>query len=218
MTTVAASVDRIVRGSSVLSEGLTTGILNLSAVARSIRRQVEAECGKKVAEGAVIMALSRLAPRLAVKASDPRRVARLVRDVTVRSNIIEYTFQNSGTLLACQRKLLVEAHGAGDPFVTFTQGAHEMTVMVNGDLDALVQKVFAGERRLARLPNLAAVGIHYTPKVVDLPGVYYSVLQRLMWGGINIVELVSTYTELALVLDKRDVDRAFAILTRHFWP
>lgn len=50
------------------------------------------------------------------------------------------------------------------------------------------------------------------------PGVYYSILKQLMWGGINVVELVSTYTELILVLEKRHVDRAFAILKSCFWP
>jgi len=218
MITIASAVEKIVRDSPVLEEGLASGILNLSAAARAIRPQVEAEAHKGVAEGAVIMALSRLAPRLAIRATDPRKVARQIRDVTVRSNITEYTFHNSDTLLACQRKLLAAIHGAGDPFVTFTQGAHEMTVMVHGGLEPLVEKAFAGEKRLARLAHLAAVGIHHTPKVVDMPGVYYSILKQLMWGGINVVELVSTYTELILVLNKRDVDRAFSILKSYLWP
>jgi len=218
MITIASAVEKIVRESPVLEEGLASGILNLSAAARVIRPQVEAEARKSVAEGAVIMALSRLAPRLAIRAAGPRRVARQIRDVTVRSNITEYTFHSSGGLLACQRRLLADVHGVGDAFVTFTQGPHEMTVMISGGLEPLVEKAFAGERRLARLTHLAAVGIHHTPKVVEMPGVYYSILKQLMWGGINVVELVSTYTELILVLNQRDVDRAFAILKSYLWP
>ena len=218
MISIASAVEKVVRGSPVLEEGLASGILNLSAVARTIRPQVEAFAHKGVAEGAVIMALSRLAPRLTIRSTEARKVARYIRDLTVRSNITEYTFHNSSTILACQRRLLTEAHRAGDPFITFTQGAHEMTVMVNGGLETLVERAFTGERRLARLPNLAAVGIHHTPKVVNIPGVYYTILKQLMWGGINIVELVSTYTELVLVLEKRDVDRAFTILKSYFWP
>ena len=218
MITIASAVQEIVRGSPVLEEGLASGILNLSAVARAIRPQVEALAHKSAAEGAVVVALSRLAPRLGPRAADARKVARHIRDLTVRSNITEYTFQNSAALLACQRRLLAEAHRVGDPFVTFTQGAHEMTVMVHGALEPLVERVFAGEKRLARLTRLAAVGIHHTPKVVGMPGVYYSILKQLMWGNINVVELVSTYTELILVLDTRDVDRAFTILKAYFWP
>ncbi len=218
MITIASAVDEIVHGSPVLEEGLASGILNLSAVARTIRPQVEALTHKKVAASAVVMALSRLAPRLGVKAVDARKLARHIRDVTVRSNITEFTFQNSSTMMACQRRLLAEAHGAPDAFVTFTQGVHETTVMVHRDLEPMVEKVFAGEKRLARLARLSAVGIHHTAKVVDTPGVYYAILKQLMWGNINVVELVSTYTELILVLETQDVDRAFTILKTYFWP
>lgn len=218
MITVAAAVENIVRGSPVLEEGLVSGILNLSAVARAIRPQVEAEARKPVGEGAVIVALSRLSGRLARKASTPKKVGRQIQDVTVRSDITEFTFQHSPTILRCQTALLAEVRGEGHAFVTFTHGVHEMTVMVNAGLEPLVERVFEKERRVARLQNLAAVGIHYTPRIVDMPGVYYSILKQLMWGGINVVELVSTYTELTIVLEKRDVDRAFSILKAYFWP
>lgn len=218
MITIASAVEQIVQGSPVLEEGLASGILNLSAVARTIRPQVEALSHKRVAAGAVVMALSRLAPRLGGKAADARKLARYIRDVTVRSNITEFTFQNSATVMACQRRLLAEVQGQVDPFVTFTQGVHETTVMVHRDLEPAVERVFAKEKRIARLTRLAAVGIHHTAKVVDTPGVYYAILKQLMWGNINVVELVSTYTELIIVLETQDVDRAFTILKTYLWP
>jgi hypothetical protein len=219
MITVAAAVAQIVKGSPVLEEGLASGILNLSAVARALHPQVEALARKPVGEGAIVVALSRLAPRLTRRTAEARRLARQIRDLTVRSNITEYTFPNSPTSLKRVSALLKEVQkGGGAPFATFTQGAHELTVLVTPDLEPAVEKAFAGERRIARLPNLAAIGIHHTPKVVEMPGVYYAILKQLMWGHINAVELVSTYTELVIILDKRDVDRAFATLKCFFWP
>ncbi len=218
MITVAAVVETIVRGSPVLEEGLASGILNLSAVARLVRPQVELEARKPVGEGTIVVALSRLAGRLARKTSNPKKVGRQIQDVTVRSDITEFTFQNSPTVLGCQTALLAEVRGVGHAFATFTHGVHEMTVMVNSGLEPLVERIFERERRVARLRDLAAVGIHYTPRVVGMPGVYYSILKQLLWAGINVVELVSTYTELIIVLEKREVDRAFSILKAYFWP
>lgn len=218
MITVAAAVAQIVKGSPVLEEGLASGILNLSAVARAVHPQVEAVARKPVGEGAIVMALSRLAPRLSRRTSEARKMARQIRDLTVRSNITEYTFHNSPTALRCVTKLLAEVQRGAAPFATFTQGAHELTVMVTPDLEPAVERAFSGEKRIARLPHLAALGIHHTPKVVEMPGVYYAILKQLMWGNINAVELVSTYTELVIILDKRDVDRAFATLKTFFWP
>lgn len=202
----------------MLEEGLASGLLNLSAAARTLVPQVRADVMKPVGQAAIVMALSRLAPRLSPGSAEPRRLARQIRDLTVRSNITEFTFHNSPSIVACQQRLLADLQKAMDPFVTLTQGAHEMTVLVHSDLEGLVEKAFARERLVERLPHLAAVAVHLTPKVVGMPGVYYAILKQLMWGNINVVELVSTYTELVLVLNKKDVDRAFAILKGFFWP
>ena len=218
MITVASAVEGIVRNSPILEEGLSSGLLNLSAVARSIRPQVEAAAMKPVGESAVIMALSRLAPKLIHRGTDPRRLSRQIRDVTVRSDISEFTYQNSASILECQKRLLSDVQGRGEAFVTFTRGVHELTVLASASLEPLVEKAFAREKRLSRLHDLAAVGIHLDPKAVGTPGVFYGVLKQFMWGNMNVVEIVSTYTEFTIILKKRDVDRAFTILKNYFWP
>jgi hypothetical protein len=218
MITVAAAVERIVKGSPLLEEGLGAGLLNLSAAARAIRPQVEAAAMKPVSESAVIMALSRLAPRLMRRSADPRKLARQIRDVTVRSDISEFTYQNSDTILEGQRRMLAAVQGSAEAFVTFTRGVHELTVMASASLEPLVEKAFAKEKRVSRLHDLAAVGIHLDPRAVGTPGVFYGILKQFMWGDINVVEIVSTYTEFTLILKKRDVDRAFTLLKNYFWP
>jgi hypothetical protein len=218
MIPIAAAVERIVQGSPLLSEGLALGLLNLSAVARAIQPQVASETLKPAGEGAIVMALKRLAPRLVVPAGDAKGMVRQIRDITVRSNICEFTYLNSLTVADCQRRLLEEAGRAGDAFLAVTQGVHEVTVLAAGGLEKRVDAIFEGERRVSRLAGLAAVGIRYTPKVVGMPGVYYAILKQLLWAGINVVEVVSTYTELTLILEKRHVDRAFTVLKRFLWP
>ncbi|MBI3366167.1 hypothetical protein HY041_00875 [Candidatus Roizmanbacteria bacterium] len=39
-------------------------------------------------------------------------------------------------------------------------------------------------------------------------------LKSLAWMGINVIEVVSSYTELTIVLENKDVDRAFSVLKR----
>lgn len=218
MQTIAAAVTQVVHDSPLLEECLAAGILNLSAVARMIRPRVEKECMKKAGTAALVMALRRLAPHLRRRAGDPRGILRLVRDITVRSNITEFTFRNSDTILQCQVRLIDRVRKQGDHFITCTQGVHEMTVMVQADLEVVVEKIFHGERRVSRVRNLAALGIHLTPKVVEVPGVYYAILKQLTWSGINVVEVVSTMTELTLLLEKKNVEKAFLVLKQHLWP
>jgi aspartokinase len=218
MQTIAAAVEKVVHESPVIEECLAAGIVNLSALARVIRSRVEAEIKKNAGEAALIMALRRLVPHLERRKWDPHKLLRLVRDITVRSNITEFTFQNSDTILQCQARLLEKIRGHGDHFVTCSQGVHEMTIMVHADLERVVEKVFHSERRVSRLTHLAAVGIHLTPKVVSIPGVYYAILRQLTWSDINVVEVVSTMTELTLILEKKHVDKAFLVLKQFLWP
>ncbi len=218
MITVAAAVARVVHDSPLLEECLAAGLLNLSAVARAIRPRVEKECMKKAGIAALVMALRRLAPELRRHAADPHGILRLVRDITVRSNITEFTFRNSDTILHCQVRLLDRVRKQGDHFITCTQGVHEMTVMVQAEMEGVVERTFQGEKRVSRVRNLAALGIHLTPKVVEVPGVYYAILKQLTWSGINVVEVVSTMTELTLLLEKKNVEKAFLVLKQHLWP
>jgi aspartokinase len=218
MQTIAAVVEKVVRESPLIEECLAAGLVNLSALARTIRPQVESELMKKAGTAALVMALRRLAPQLERKAGDPRGILRLIRDITVRSNITEFTFRNSDTILQCQVRLLQSIRGEGDHFITCTQGVHEMTVMVHTDYESVVEKIFHEERRVSKVKNLAALGIHLTPKVVEVPGVYYAILKQLTWSGINVVEVVSTMTELTLLLEKKNVEQAFVVLKKHLWP
>jgi hypothetical protein len=60
MITVSEAVQAIVRSSPLLEEGMSRGLLNVSAVARTIRPRVSKYAKKEVSEGAVVMALKRL--------------------------------------------------------------------------------------------------------------------------------------------------------------
>ena len=42
-----------------------------------------------------------------------------------------------------------------------------------------------------------------------MPGIYAHFLNRLAQGGINVVEVVSTYSQVSLVVSERDLARAY---------
>jgi hypothetical protein len=133
-------------------------------------------------------------------------------DLTVRSGLSEFTFLRSATLLEKQKKLLHVIKGRSDRFVTFTQGVYEITTIVNSDLEQTVEKIFRGEKMIACLHDLAAITIRLSPETVYTPGIHYSILKQLAWHNVNVVEVVSTYTEFTIILEKETVDVSFSIL------
>lgn len=218
MVTVSEALERIVARTPFLEEGLAAGIINLSALARSLRPRIEKGLVKEVGDAALVMALKRLADRLRKKRPAPRQAAQYVSDITVRSHLCEFTFRNSETLLPRQIRLLQEIRGRRDRFLTFCSGASETTAIVSSDLDAAVARLFKGEKLLCRFGGLSAVILRLTPETVAAPGIYYLILKLLAWEDINVIEVVSTTSEFVLLLEDANIDRAFSLLRSLLLP
>lgn len=212
MRSVADVLRQLVVSSPFLEEGLADGIVNLSALARKLQPQVAAELMKPVSQGALVMALKRLQPEVAAGAMPPGGLRAFLSDLTVRSNLCELTFRRSETLLERQRELLRAVRRGTHQFVVFTQGVLEVTAIFDSSLLGVAERIFAEEAVLARLDRLAAITIRLAPQAVHTPGVHYAVLKQLAMRSINVVEVVSTYTELTIILEHGQVDRAFSIL------
>ncbi len=218
MLAVASVVEEVVRSTPFLEEGIAAGILNLSAVARRIRRDVERSLDKEVSDAAVMMALRRLAPRLSHGERPTLRLLRQIRDLTVRSSLVEFTYRTSPTLLERQRELLRVIAKDRHVFLTTTQGVYEMTLIASAAIERRIEDAFEGEKLVSRLADLSAIIIVLPIKSVEIPGVHYTLLKQLAMHGLNVTEVVSTYSELTIVLGKDDVDRAFSVLKRFLWP
>lgn len=216
MVTVTEMVKKLVTGSPLLEEGLARSIINLSALARQLQPEIETALMKPVSESAILMALKRFSTRLEILEMRQRTAMDNAGNLTVRSDLCEFTFMKSETLLDSQKDLILALENRRDNFVTFTQGVHEVTVIINADLGNLVAKFFQGERMLSRIMNLSAITINLHPQSVNTPGVHYAILKQLAWKNINVVEVVSTFTEFTIILAREDVDRTFSLLMHRF--
>jgi aspartokinase len=115
-------------------------------------------------------------------------------------------------------RLLDEIKSSGDFFVTITQGVHETTTIVNSSLKKRLEEIFRGETLVKKIDDLAAITIRLTGEMVYLPGVHYNILKQLAWHNINVIEVVSTYTEFNIILQKKEVDTSFSILLKYLSP
>lgn len=213
MTTVPELVEDIVGKSPFLEEGLSKGIINLSSLARIIQPQIQQKLMKDIKPGAIMMALKRLSKK--IKPTNNQRLSSVLKnisDITVRSNISEFAFDNSSSLLEKQRQLLEKISSEKNNFFTFSSGVYETSLFVSQNLEILVKKIFQDEKLRYNMKDLSAITLILPKEAVFVPGVYYSVLKALAWEGINFVEVVSSYTELTIILQNSNVDKAFSVL------
>ena len=97
-------------------------------------------------------------------------------------------------------------------FLTVTQGTFETTVIVASELKEIAETILGKDKIIFKLDGLSSITINLPGKTVLTPGVYYSILKILAWEGINIVEVVSTFSEFIIVLEEKEVSRAFTLL------
>lgn len=214
MYTVAEAVEELLRHSTLLEEGLEKGIINYSALAREMKPKISEKVMKEIETGAIVMALKRHADRLK-KQLRAGNIFTKTPDITVRSNLVEYTFANSPTLSAAQYRFFTRVHtDSPAPFLIITQGIFETTLIVSETLSDHVQHYFSQERTVSAFTNLSGITIKLPTVTVTTPGVYGKILRALEWDGINVVEVASTYTEFTIILNDGDIDRAFATIKK----
>ncbi len=218
MITISEVIEDIVRKSPYLEEALSLGIINLSALARVIKPDIEKELMKNVQEGAIVMALKRLTQKIKSSHKAQKRLFTNPPDLMVRSNLFEITIANSETLLLKQKKLLDQIKYKQNSFITFTQGIYETTIIVSKNLEEDLLKVFEGEKIISKFDHLSSITIQLPEGSALIPGVYSFILKTLAWEGINLIEVVSTFNEFTMILEDKKIDLAFSILKRLFEP
>ncbi len=214
MITVAEVTRKYVLESPLLEEGLDRSIINLSALARELRPRIEEELGKNVSPAAIIMALKRLSPELLKGTRRKPMIERQLGDLIVRSNLVELIFRHSDSIWEKQKQLLHRIEHDRDTFLTYTQGIFEVMLVASSSIEKAVLDIFSAEKVVCHLRDLSAITIRLSPRTVYVPGVYYSILKHLAWENVNVVDVVSTYTEFTVLIENQNVDRAFSILKR----
>lgn len=197
-----------------VGELLNEGLVNIMELARVLRPELEEECLKEMTVESVAMAIRRL-PRT----KDTKSLARIFKrapNITLRSDLVEYTFANSATLIPKKAKLLQRIGQGYDSFFAITQGVYETSCVLSHTSVKDLQELTQGEKVVGTVVDLTAVTIRLPPENVETPGVYYHILRALYHGGVNVIDVVSTNMELTIMVETKDSDIAFGIVKKLF--
>ncbi len=214
MITIAELVAEYVRSSPYIEEALANDLINLSSLARQIQPTLEQKLYKSVQTGAIVMALKRLSAQLPQQQSPLKQVLSEIKDLTVRSNIMEFTFANSLTLAQKQAALMQVVSSSPNSFLTISDGVFECSLFCSANLAEDIKRIFEGEILRSHKEKLSSITLILPESATYVPGVYYSILKYLAWEGINFIEVISSFTELTIFLEEQNVDKAFSVLKR----
>ena len=213
MKTISSVVENYIKNKPFLSTALSEGIINLTSLSRRIKPEIELVLKKQIRSGAIVMALKRISNSLEfVSTHKILKVLKNIGDITVRSNLIDYSFKVSDSLLSCQAKFLSEIDNPQLIFYTSSRGVTESNIIISNEMKEKMEAYFQKEILIKKTDNLSSISIKLPVENVSIPGIYYFIFQKMSWEGINIIEVISTSNEFTIVLDDKNVNAAFKII------
>ncbi|MDL2251420.1 aspartate kinase [Odoribacter sp. OttesenSCG-928-J03] len=213
MMSISNAVEELVIHKPYLSESLASGIINVSALARQLQPEIQKMIQKEVNIGAIVMSLNRLGPYLQVREQvQLNKLLSTMGDIILRSNLCDYTFKNSPTLLECHIEMLKELVKNEEVFYTLVQGVFETNLVVSDIMSGVIEKFFKNEQCLFKQNNLSSVTLKLPKGNTMQPGFYYSIMKELSWEGINLMEVISSTNEFTVVVDNSLIDKTFIVL------
>lgn len=211
MSNISKIIKKEISSSPFLEESIAEDLINISSLARMLKPKVEAELGKEVKTGALVMAINRMQFEKFHEING--RIEEFMNslgDIIIRSNLNDYAFKNSPTLAKVQMKLIEASSDMIDGFCTVSQGVYESSIVVIKSLADKVEELFAEETLLFKMEDLSSVTLRLPE--FNVPGAYYFLLKKIAWENINIYEIISTTNEITLVVKNEDIDRVFSLL------
>lgn len=213
MPSIAKVVEDIVISRPFLQEAISQGIINYAALAENLAPEIEKEIRKPVKHAAVMMALRRLSEQLESKASP--RITESNADMIIRSNLFILTLKNDSQIVNLVKKLhnLIDT---GEDMLTVTHGLLEISIITSMKHHKKIMRIFDDHEDLIKSvkKDMSTLSLRIPKSAVDVAGYYFTVFRLLAWNNISVTEVVSTYSELTLLLDDTDVTKAYSILRR----
>ena len=213
MKTIQEAVESTIRKTPFIEEALNEKLINVSSLARVILPEVSQLLNKEIKIGAVMMAINRLSPASELRIrKNIKKLAINLGDFIVRSDLCDFTFKNTPSLLKEIAKILSKSADSNDYFLTVSQGIFETNIVTSKNLQKYVEDIFKKETLIHSVLDLASITIKLPKENLEQSGVYYFILKQLAWANIPLQEVISTTHEMTIVVKEEDVNETFAIL------
>ncbi len=217
MVTISQLLEKLIKQKPFVESALVEGLVNISALARQLKPEIESTLKKEVTEASIIMALKRFVDQMDV--SMHRKIEKATKgfgDIIVRSNLCDFTYKLSDTLIEKQSVLIKKIGKEKDVFFTISRGVFETTIVISNQYAGEVKEIYKEETLIASSNFISSITLRLPKNNTVIPGLYYHIFKQIAWEGISILEAVSTTNELSIILNDKDVDRAFSVLKQSY--
>lgn len=212
MIKITDKVLELLQSDELALEAARAGLLNLSAYANNILPQIENLTKKPVKKGTIVVALSRIIKDAKNSVAPLKPVVKL-SNLSIRSSLCMLTFEKTADI---QRKIAV-LHPFQIPttdLLTATEGPTEITLIVSEKAQEKIMKQIGKPKQ--EITNLVAVTVTYDKKLAQTPNLHFVLLSSLASKRIQIIEILSTFTETTFIVRKEDMEETIKSLNAYY--
>ena len=208
---VAKIVKEIILSRPAIKECLILDVINYSALARVILKELEKE-NIKTSAGAVKMALIRIGEGLKkeraffeekIKNVVAKTVIELQSDLTVITAERRAVSNNLEQLF----KVMENAR-----FFQLTQGVETFTLVLSSEEKEKVLKIIQPKAIVDLIEEQTAIVLISPEEIIETPGIIAIMTSTLSSSGVNITQIISCHKDTIFVLNRRDAPKAYQIL------
>jgi len=212
MVTISHIVQKLVNDRVFILEPMSRGIVSYNSLAKQLKPEIEEELGKKVRPHSIEMALRRYAETL--KEKNKPISFDYSSEVIMKTDICDIAVLRSSTLLHKLKRLYDIVNFEIGDILNIIHGRHEVSVVTNDRYREKSLALLKGEKILNVEKNLVSLTLTFSKDFLYTPGVIFNIIRNISWENINIFEIVSTNTELTLILNQKDAVKGYKALEK----
>jgi hypothetical protein len=181
------------------------GLLNLSSYARKIQPQIESKLRKPVKEGTIVTALARFFQKKPIKGLSYSELGQVIQTLTVHTNLEGMTFERTESTSNRIRSLYPKLTENSKAFFTQTEGLSEITIVCEAKIAAEFRRELKSCKKIYDKRELVGISIKFDLKYLDVPNTLFELYKKLAFKKVNIIEIISTATELTFLISKEEL-------------
>lgn len=202
MIKISQAVAEVIKGDEVAFEAHKTGVLNLSAYAKQIQPIIEKMLYKPAKIGSIVVALSRIKNEIDNLADLKPKVR--IQDLIIKYPLSEVTFEKDEESIKAVTTLTATLLKK-NTLLTITEGINEITIICSSELKEEILKHFKTKPK-GEYDQLAAISVRFIEKeYIEVPNMIFTLVSALATKRINLIEIVSTYTEISFIVKNKDM-------------
>jgi len=213
MIKISDAIKKILSKNPFLEFGISHQLFNLSQLAKFIQPSLESRIKREIQPSAILMNLSRFQKKIKLQVPQVRNFE--IENISVFSNVTVITYFKNQQI----EKHLYSIHKeiqSQNGYFAFSESMSEITIFVDNKFLNVVEK-FIGENPRYKNTNVSAVAVKFDEKYIEVPGLLYLLVQKLVLQNINFIEIASTYTEVVFYVQNQDTKLAFETLHEFFF-